>query len=262
MQRFEYANSRLPIAMTDKNNNRYYLHYDQVGSLRAVTNTNGNIVKEITYDSYGNILNDTNPDFKVPFGFAGGLYDEDTKLVHFGYREYDPETGRWLSKDPLLFGGGDSNLYGYVLQDPVIGIDPTGLVDLNLFNPNMPEGDPLYAWAKWYGWIFKGYSVGAHGTPLLDQRNGGADKNIYPEELVVVMKNNGYKGGPVTLAACNAGKPYLNKVDHKMHIYAQDLADLLGVTVYAPTSYITYWGYTGFYTTADGKGLKEFHPKR
>ena len=63
----------------------------------------------------------------MPFGFAGGLYDEDTKLVHFGYRVYDPQTGRWLSKDPLLFGGGDSNLYGYVLQDPVNGIDPSGL---------------------------------------------------------------------------------------------------------------------------------------
>ncbi len=127
IQRFEYANGRMPIAMTDKNNNRYYLHYDQVGSLRVVTDSNGNIVKEITYDSYGNIISDTNPDFKVPFGFAGGLYDEDTKLVHFGYREYDPVTGRWLSKDPLLFGGRDSNLYGYVLQDPVNGIDPTGL---------------------------------------------------------------------------------------------------------------------------------------
>ena len=69
------------------------------------------MVKEIVYDSYGNIISDTNPDFKVPFGFAGGLYDPDTKLVHFGYREYDPAIGRWLSKDPLLFGGGDSNLY-------------------------------------------------------------------------------------------------------------------------------------------------------
>ena len=86
------------------------------------------MLKEIVYDSYGNIISDTNPNFKVPFGFAGGLYDEDTKLVHFGYREYDPAIGRWLSKDPLLFGGGDSNLYGYVLQDPVNLVDPLGLL--------------------------------------------------------------------------------------------------------------------------------------
>ena len=102
------------------------MHYNQVGSLRVVTDSNDNIIKEITYDSYGNIISDTNPNFKVPFGFASGLYDPDTKLVHFGYREYDPQTGRWLSKDPLLFGGGDSNLYGYVLQDPVNLVDPEG----------------------------------------------------------------------------------------------------------------------------------------
>ncbi len=43
---------------------------------------------------------------KVPFGFAGGLYDRDTKLTHFGFREYDPFIGRWTAKDPILFAGG------------------------------------------------------------------------------------------------------------------------------------------------------------
>ncbi len=42
-------------------------------------------------------------------------------------RDYDPETGRWVSKDPLLFGGGDTNLYGYSFSDPVNFIDPYGL---------------------------------------------------------------------------------------------------------------------------------------
>ena len=64
----------------------------------------------------------------IPFGhgFAGGLHDEDTKLIHFGYREYDPYTGKWRAKDPILFAGGDSNLYGYVLNDPVNLVDPSG----------------------------------------------------------------------------------------------------------------------------------------
>jgi uncharacterized protein RhaS with RHS repeats len=39
---------------------------------------------------------------------------------------YDAETGRWIAKDPIRFKGGDTNLYGYVLQDPVNFIDPTG----------------------------------------------------------------------------------------------------------------------------------------
>ena len=126
VQRFNYTDQRMPISMT-QDNETYYLHYDQVGTLKAVTDKNQNIIKEITYDTFGNILQDTNREFKVPFGFAGGLHDRDTNLVHFGYREYDPLTGKWTAKDPIDFSGGDSNLYGYVLGDPVGFIDPEGL---------------------------------------------------------------------------------------------------------------------------------------
>jgi RHS repeat-associated protein len=68
---------------------------------------------------------DTNPGFQ-PFGFAGGLYDADTGLVRFGARDYDPEVGRWTAKDPLLFDGGDTNLYAYGVNDPVNNQDPRG----------------------------------------------------------------------------------------------------------------------------------------
>jgi len=130
VQRFEYAESRMPISMT-QDNQKYYLHYDQVGTLRAVSDINQTILKEITYDTFGNILSDTNENFKVPFGFAGGLHDRDTNLVHFGYREYDPYTGKWTAKDPIGFDGGDSNLYGYVLGNPVDFVDPSGLVGIS-----------------------------------------------------------------------------------------------------------------------------------
>ena len=63
----------------------------------------------------------------IPFGFAGGLYDPDTGLVHFGARDYDPMIGRWVSKDPILFRGGQGNLYVYVGNDPVNNADLAGL---------------------------------------------------------------------------------------------------------------------------------------
>jgi RHS repeat-associated protein len=71
------------------------------------------------------VLHDTKPGFQ-PFGFAGGLYEPATQFVRFGARDYDPETGRWTSKDPIGFAGGDTNLYGYVLQDPINSVDPSG----------------------------------------------------------------------------------------------------------------------------------------
>jgi RHS repeat-associated protein len=126
LMRFQYADSRMPLAMT-KDGINYYLSYDQVGSLRTVADTLGNVVKELDYDSFGNVLSDSDPAFAVPFSFAGGLFDPDTGLVRFGARDYDPDTGRWAAKDPILFKGGDTNLYGYVLNDPVNWVDPLGL---------------------------------------------------------------------------------------------------------------------------------------
>ncbi len=126
LMRFGYADARMPVAVT-KDGATYYLAYDQAGTLKAVADASGNVIKKIEYDSFGNIINGTNPDFAVPFGFAGGLYDKDTGLVRFGYRDYDPGTGRWTAKDPIGFAGGDTDLYGYCLNDPVNWIDPWGL---------------------------------------------------------------------------------------------------------------------------------------
>ena len=129
IQRFEYADGRMPVAMT-QTGITYYLAYDQVGTIKVVTDASGNTVKQVDYDAFGNIATDTNSALTIPFGFAGGLRDPDTELVRFGYRDYDPDTGRWTAKDPIFFTGGDTNLYGYVLNDPVNLVDPWGLRDL------------------------------------------------------------------------------------------------------------------------------------
>jgi RHS repeat-associated protein len=126
LMRFEYADGRMPIAMT-KDGSTYYLTYDQVGSLRVVADASGNVIKRIGYDSFGNIIEDNDPSFEVPFGFAGGLQDRDTGLVRFGYRDYDPDIGRWTGKDPIFFDGGNTDLYGYCLNNPINLIDPDGL---------------------------------------------------------------------------------------------------------------------------------------
>jgi RHS repeat-associated protein len=126
LQRFAYADGRMPCAMTAAGA-VYYLAYDQVGSLRLVADSSGNTVKRVDYDSFGNILSDSNLGFAIPFGFAGGLHDRDTGLVRFGYRDYLPEIGKWTAKDPIDFAGGDSNLFGYVGNDPVNWVDSNGL---------------------------------------------------------------------------------------------------------------------------------------
>lgn len=126
--RFVYADKVNVPAYMLKGDQTYRILSDHLGSPRLVVNSaSGEVVQRLDYDEFGNVLLDSNPGFQ-PFGFAGGIYDQHTRLIRFGARDYDPQTGRWTNKDPIRFAGGDSNLYGYVLGDPINGIDPSGLI--------------------------------------------------------------------------------------------------------------------------------------
>jgi RHS repeat-associated protein len=104
----------------------YRLITDHLGSVRLVVNaTDGSIAQRTDYDEFGRVLADTNPGFQ-PFGFGGGLYDSDTKLVRFGARDYDADSGRWTSKDPIGVSSGSANYFAYVWNDPINWIDPYG----------------------------------------------------------------------------------------------------------------------------------------
>lgn len=101
---------------------------DQVGTVKALIDPDGTVVKRLECDSFGLPLLDTCPHFFFPLGFAGGLVDRHTGLVRFGFRDYDPRTGRFTAPDPLGDTGGDHDPYDYCVDDPVSAYDPTGLI--------------------------------------------------------------------------------------------------------------------------------------
>jgi RHS repeat-associated protein len=126
--RFAYnGEERTPYAMQREDGIEAYLFYDQVGSLRVVADHSGNVIKEVLYDPFGGIIEDTNPELRIPIGFAGGLHNHDLGFVRFGWRDYDTFTSRWTAPDPMGDAGGDPDWYGYCLDDPVNGVDPLGL---------------------------------------------------------------------------------------------------------------------------------------
>ena len=102
----------------------YVLISDHRGSVRVVIG--GITTDRSDYDAFGRRtgLGIT----IVGFGFAGGIDDLQTGLVHLGARDYDPQTGTWIEPDPIRFGGGDTNLYAYVGGDPVNFVDPSGYI--------------------------------------------------------------------------------------------------------------------------------------
>jgi RHS repeat-associated protein len=126
VSRFVYgASGHVPEYLV-KGGSSYRLITDELGSVRLVVDaSSGAVIQRLDYDPFGQVLLDTNSGFQ-PFGFAGGLYDFRTGLVRFGARDYDPQTGRWTAKDPVRFAGGDTNLYGYVVNDPINLLDPLG----------------------------------------------------------------------------------------------------------------------------------------
>ncbi|MGH7572373.1 MAG: RHS repeat-associated core domain-containing protein [Gemmatimonadota bacterium] len=129
----------------------YRLITDHLGSVRLVVDAaTGTVAQRLDYDAFGRITLNTNPGFQ-PFGFAGGVLDQDTGLTRFGARDYDPESGRWTAKDPVGFKGQDPNLYGYVLSDPVNLIDPSGEVFWDIIDVGFFIYD-LYRFLKCPSW--------------------------------------------------------------------------------------------------------------
>ncbi len=126
VSRFVYSTSQNVPAYLVKAGVVCRIVTDQLGSVKQALNSQtGQIVQQVDYDEFGVATLDTNPGF-VPFGFAGGLYDAQTKLVRFGQRDYQATTGRWTAKDPIDFEGGDENLYSYVWSIPLTFVDAVG----------------------------------------------------------------------------------------------------------------------------------------
>jgi RHS repeat-associated protein len=122
---YSYNEMGLLIAL-ERGGKRYYVVTDAVGTPQLVLDDNGTVVKELRYDSYGGLQSDSNPVFELLIGYAGGLEDRDTGLVRFGFRDYDPVAGRWTARDPILLESGQTNMYAYVNNNPIMFRDPCG----------------------------------------------------------------------------------------------------------------------------------------
>lgn len=101
-----------------------YFLTDHLGTTRALTDANGNITASLTYDSFGNLISGFT---STRYTYTGREFDEDSGLMYYRAGWSDPEQGRFISEDPIGFGGG-VNFYAYVGNNPINSRDPFGLM--------------------------------------------------------------------------------------------------------------------------------------
>jgi RHS repeat-associated protein len=105
---------------------------DNQGTVRDLIDDGGNVVEHFNYDSFGNLVSSNTPNSQLStlnfrYGYTGREWDGETDQYYYRARYYDAGVGRFISEDPIGFGGGDSNLSRYVGNSPTNYIDPSGL---------------------------------------------------------------------------------------------------------------------------------------
>ena len=116
--------------------NTYFYRRDCQGNIIALIDNNGAVVVEYKYDAWGNheamVADETYVALAEinPFRYRGYYYDSETDLYFLQTRYYDPEVGRFISRDSIEYAAPETicglNLYAYCSNNPVMNVDPTG----------------------------------------------------------------------------------------------------------------------------------------
>lgn len=143
------------------NGKAYSIISDHLGTPILAVYSEGNEVWNRQLDIYGRVkreikassLGDVVRPF-IPFLYQGQYYDFETNLAYNRFRYYSPETGAYISQDPIGLAGGNPTIYGYV-KDSNSWIDRFGL-DCNKITNPLPE-DKTFArvMPRKYGEAFK-----------------------------------------------------------------------------------------------------------
>ncbi|GGA16862.1 RHS repeat-associated core domain-containing protein [Dyella nitratireducens] len=190
-----------------------YVYTDPQGTPLAEADASGNITATFDYTPYGTYApqgtSTPGPAPKGP-GYTGHVNDPETNLVYMQARYYDPATGHFLSTDPVRPRAGDAfnfNRYTYVDNNPIMGMDPTGMED-----DCGPGCAAMRRLSNWFDGIGKGELSGGSGMPTrlygqagatLGYMNGEANQEIATATAAAAPVVDAIPG--VTLGACATG---------------------------------------------------------
>ena len=163
----------------------YWYLNDHLGAPQKIIAGNCEVVWSAGYDSFGRATIDVET-IVNNIRFPGQYFDGETGLHYNWHRYYDPETGRYISADPIGLRGG-INLYAYVQNDPVNAVDPWGLAKYNVFFDTASVGAGPLNYMEIEGWLVsleKGDECsrcpGSYESIKFKGRFGGAGISLIP----------------------------------------------------------------------------------
>ena len=120
---------------------------DHLGTIRDLVQYNATtgtttVVNHVRYDTFGQIVSQTNSQFQPWFAYTGREWDPAVGLYFYRARWYDPRAGRFLSEDPLGFAAGDVNLNRYVGNGATLWVDPSGMILVQYSPSDTPQREP------------------------------------------------------------------------------------------------------------------------
>ena len=92
-----------------QDNEVYHYHLDHLGTPRELTNNKGDIVWKARYKTWGNVALKECEEIENNIRFQGQYFDEETGLHYNRHRYYNPDTGQFISQDPIGLLGGVNN---------------------------------------------------------------------------------------------------------------------------------------------------------
>ena len=117
------------ISQENSSGTQYYA-YNGHGDVVQLNNSSGAVLRQYDYDAFG-VEKNPDPNDTNLFRYCGEYLDFETNTYYLRARYYDPGIGRFTSEDPI---GAGLNYYTYCYNNPVLFIDPSGLIGI------MPDG--------------------------------------------------------------------------------------------------------------------------
>nr|WP_246459764.1 RHS repeat-associated core domain-containing protein [Puniceicoccus vermicola] len=151
----------------EEGSDSFFYTKDHLGSIREVIADDGTTVEAVyDYSPWGEVTKIGGTGVESDFLYTGHFYHEESDLFLTWFRAYDPELGRWISRDSIEEAGG-INLYSYILNRPISSVDPLGLIIMNPMIDVSPEA------------ISDAHQIRRDGHNLYPGPDNSASRHIY-----------------------------------------------------------------------------------